>query len=174
MTPPTVVTWLTGLLATMSCAAGPAALPGRWLDDQGRELVSFGGEAPPTMVVTMAYGSCRRVCSSVLRTMKKLQLEADRRQLALPFVVVGLDPQQDRPADWASFRRDHGLHRANWYFLSGSAQDTQRLAARLDLRYWRYGEHIVHDYRIALVAADGRVLRQLVRPDQDPAMLLDR
>lgn len=168
-----VVAGLIGWLAATTSAAGPASLPGRWIDDRGRELQSFGSDEATAVVVTMAYGSCRRVCSSALRTMQQLQREADRRHRSLQFVVVGLDPQQDKPEDWALYRRDQGLQRSNWHFLTGNTHDTQRLAARLNLRYWRYGEHILHDYRIVLVASDGRVLRHLDRPDQDPSALLD-
>jgi protein SCO1/2 len=160
------------LASLAAAAAGPSALPGRWTDDRGRALDWPQGHETP-IVVTMAYGSCKRICASSLRTMKQLQALADAQHRTLQFVVVGLDPAQDTPADWAALRRDHHLERANWHFLSGADADLRRLAARLDLRYWRYGEHTLHDYRVALLAPDGRVLKRLDRPDENPSSLLD-
>lgn len=152
--------------------SGGNTVPGRWLDDRGAvaDTASLDGT---TVILTMAYGACRRTCSAALRTMKALQFEADRRGRSIQFVVVGLDPTQDRPADWAAWRRDQRLERPNWHFLSGSEANTRRLAERLHVRYWRYGEHTLHDYRIVMLAPDGRPLRSLDRPDQDASALFD-
>lgn len=159
-------------LPMQAAGAGTRWLQGEWLDDQGRRAQLEALDGAP-LIVTMAYGSCQRVCSSVLRTMKVLQTEADRRRQAVQFVVIGLDPTQDTPADWAAFRRDHGLSRTNWHFLSGRAADVARLARWLNLRYWRYGEHVLHDYRIVSLAPGGLVRGSLETPDQDPYRLLD-
>lgn len=120
----------------------------------------------------MAYGACRRVCSSSLRVLEQLQALADARGEALNFVVIGLDPQQDRPADWAAYRTEHKLRRANWQFLSGDAKSTAQIAARLGVRYWSYGDHVMHDFRIVRVSADGRIVGALTSPDQALATLL--
>jgi protein SCO1/2 len=135
-------------------------LPAHWQDDQGRayELGALQGR---WAVLTMAYGACRRICSTSLRLMENLQVRADEKAQALDFVVVGLDPAQDKPADWAALRAARKLQRPNWHFLSGDEAATRALAQRLGVRYWRYGEHTVHDFKIVLVAPDGRVLRSL-------------
>lgn len=145
---------------------------GPWLDDAGRPAAIQALNGAP-MVLTLAYGACRRVCSSTLRAMKQVQAHADRQQRNLQFVVVGLDPALDTPADWAAFRRDNGLNRGNWHFLSGSVDSTRLLASRLQVRYWRYGEHTLHDYLVVLVAPSGQVLKSLRRADEDPLALLD-
>ncbi len=145
--------------------------PGLWLDDRARpfELTALRGR--PT-VLTMAYGACRRVCATSLRVMTQLQSLADERGLDLNFVVVGLSPEQDTPADWAQLRAERHLERANWQFLSGDEGSTRRLARRLAIRYWRYGEHTLHDFRIVMLSDDGRLIRQLDAADQPLASLL--
>jgi protein SCO1/2 len=157
--------WLCWAAALASVAGDLRAqevhrLPARWQDDQGQayELGALHGR---WAVMTMAYGACRRICSTSLRLMENLQVLADERGVALDFVVVGLDPAQDKPADWAALRATRKLMRPNWHFLSGDEATTRALAQRLGVRYWRYGDHTMHDFKIVLVTPEGRVLRSL-------------
>jgi protein SCO1 len=158
------VTLIALLLAAAGVRAqggdGVYAAPARWLDDRGHtfELKSLQGR---WTVVTMAYGACRRICSTSLRTLETVQALADARQQALSFVVVGLDPTQDKPADWAQLRQERRMTRANWHFLSGDTEGTRALAQQLGVRYWRYGEHTMHDFRIVLLNPQGQLVRSL-------------
>jgi cytochrome oxidase Cu insertion factor (SCO1/SenC/PrrC family) len=147
-----------GLRAAVPAAQDVYAMPLRWQDDHGHafELASLAGTSA---VMTLAYGACRRICSTALRTMEQLQGLADARRVTLDFVVVGLDPAADKPADWAAFRQDRQLNRANWHFLTGDDATVRRLATRLGVNYWRTGEHLMHDFRIVLLGPDGRLLR---------------
>jgi cytochrome oxidase Cu insertion factor (SCO1/SenC/PrrC family) len=163
--------------AALCCWAGATSAQdlsrsgGRWVDDQARAY-SLDALRGDYSVVTLAYGACRRVCSTSLRLMQQVQALADARGVALNFVVVGLDPEQDKPADWAAFRRDRALTRSNWRFLSGDADAVRRIAHDLGVRYWRYGEHTMHDFRIALLSPEGRVLRSVDAFDADLRTLL--
>ena len=145
--------------------------PGRWLDDHSQvfKLESLHGEFA---VATMAYGACRRVCSTSLRVMEQLQALSDARHLSINFVVVGLDPSEDTPQDWASLRTFRKLTRPNWQFLSGDEQSTRQMAQQLGVHYWRYGEHTMHDFRIVLLSPQGQVLRAINAFDDDLAALL--
>ena len=147
------------------------ALPGHWVDDRAQAfaLASLNGH---DTVLTMAYGACRRICSTSLRVMQQAQALADQRHAELNFVVVSLDPKEDRPGDWAAFRAEHGLQRANWTFLTGDDASTRALAARLGVRYWRYDNHTMHDYKIVRLDARGHVTHSLNSFDDDPAGLL--
>jgi protein SCO1 len=143
----------------------------RWLDDQARSYRLEQLRGTPT-VMAMAYGAWRRVCSTSLRVLERLQALADERHAEINVVVVGLDPRQDRPADWAEYRAERKLNRPNWQFLSGDEASTRRLATRLGVRYWRYGEQTMHDFRIVLVSAQGLPLRSMDKFDQDLTLLL--
>jgi protein SCO1/2 len=167
---------LAALLVLLLAAPVPAhdlyrAAPGTWLDDAGQSyrLESLYG-APA--VFTMAYGACRRICSSSLHMLEQLQAMADARGVSLQFVVVGLDPHSDRPSDWAAFRAEHRLNRPNWHFLSGSELQTRRLATQLGVRYWRYGDHTLHDLRIVLLSERAEPLRSVQAFDADLETLL--
>lgn len=143
-----------------------------WLTDRSQPFMldALSGRAT---VITMAYGACRRICSTSLRIMESLQALADQRGQDLNFVVIGLDPRDDKPSDWASFRAERKLTRANWQFLSGDEAATRRIAQRLGVHYWRYDEHVMHDFRIVLLSSTGRVMRSMDRFD-DPLEQLVR
>jgi cytochrome oxidase Cu insertion factor (SCO1/SenC/PrrC family) len=154
-----------------ACAQEVHQSPGPWFTDSALAFSMASLQGTPT-VMTMAYGACRKICSTSLRTLEKVQALADEKRLKLNFVVVSLDPQQDKPADWAALRADHKLTRSNWQFLSGDTASTRELARRLNLRYWRYGEHTMHDFKIVLLGADGKLLRSIEAFDDNPQRLL--
>lgn len=148
-----------GLVLSRCLAAAPACLYGRGLqfvDDVGRRrsLDEWRGRS---VIITMAYGACRRVCSTSLRTLERLAASARAAAVPLQFVVVGLDPANDTPRDWAQYRRDHGLNGTEWTFLCGSAGATRALADFLGVRYWSMDDHILHDFKIVRLTPDGQL-----------------
>jgi len=142
-----------------------------WLDDQSHRFSLHALRGTPT-VMTLAYGACRRVCSGSLRVMEQVQALADQRNMNLNFVVVGLNPEHDKPADWAQVRVERHLGRPNWQFLSGPDAAVRRLAQRLGVRYWHYGEHTLHDFRIVLLSTEGAIVRTMDAVDQPLERLL--
>ena len=136
-------------------------LPLTWQDDMGKSvrLQNFIGK--PTVLV-MSYGACKKICSTSIFRMEQMQTIIDRNKMDVQFVVVGLDPKNDRPEDWRQFRQDRKLTRINWYFLSGSPNDIKSLAGNLGINYWIYHDHVVHDFVITLLDADGNILQKMV------------
>ncbi|MGL1297079.1 SCO family protein, partial [Vibrio parahaemolyticus] len=67
-----------------------------------------------SVVITMAYSSCGKVCVATLRKLEALQARADAQGREIEFVVVGYNPLLDTPAAWAAYRQSHHLARANW------------------------------------------------------------
>ena len=170
---------LAALLAVFAGAAcgRPVVKPslyevrGAWVDDHelAYPLESLRGSFA---VISMAYGACRRVCSTSLRLLEQLQALADERRVPLQFIVVGLDSSQDRPADWAAYRTERKLQRTNWKFLTGSDASIAQLAHWLGVRYWHYGEHVMHDFRLVLVSPEGQLLAAMTTPDDGLMTLL--
>jgi cytochrome oxidase Cu insertion factor (SCO1/SenC/PrrC family) len=162
---------LAAFAATLQALAQDSAyaLGLRFTDDAGRvqDLAQWQG-AP--VVLTMAYGACRRVCSTTLLRLQQLQVVAARGGEAPRIVVVGLDPEE-LPRDWADYRRQHALP-ATWSLLSGDAASVRALAHFLGLRYWRYDEHVMHDFLIVRLDAQGHVDRRLRWSDDEVEALL--
>ncbi len=150
--------------------AGILDVPGAWRDDNGAS-VSLAQWRGRYTVLTMSIGACTRVCSVTLRRMQELQAIADRRGLDIEFVVVSLDPASDTPQAWREYRAEHALARGNWHFLGGSEAATRRVAKLLGISYWSYDEHVLHDFRIALLGPDGAIRRSLKWADDDPSVL---
>jgi cytochrome oxidase Cu insertion factor (SCO1/SenC/PrrC family) len=131
-------------------------LPRQWLDDQGRtlDLAAFSGRR---VYFTMAYASCRRICPMTIARLQELQREADRNGESAEFVIVGYDPTEDDPGTWQQYRRNRGLDRDNWHFLSGTAGNTEQFARRLGFPFWKYDRHVMHEYRIVVVDEHGQL-----------------
>ena len=162
--------WLApALLAGSLLAAGAQAqvslaqLPQAWRDDTGGEfpLRQLLGRR---VILTMAYASCHRICPMTLQNLARMQAELDQRGEAADFIVIGYDPDHERPSAWHAYRREHGLTRENWHFLTGSPSGTDQLARQLNFEYWRYDEHVMHDSR-AIVFDTAGVQRATLGPD---------
>jgi|SRR5579871_25457 len=149
-----------------SAAAAPARLyPAladiRWNSDSGEPL-SFDALKGQIVVMTMGYSGCRKTCSTSVLVLKELQGLLDRLGKQAQFIVVTYDPAGDTPQAWKQYRQSRDLNRANWHFLSGTTDDTRRVARMLDLNYWSYDEHIMHDFRIVIFDRDGRWHKEIV------------
>ena len=91
------------------------------------------------------------------------------------FAVITHDPERDSPSEWTHYRNSRGLTQANWHFLTCTPRDTRRVARFIDVDYWRYDNHVPHDFRIVLFDAKGRWHKDIVwdRPRDLNAFLAD-
>ncbi|MFZ6712294.1 SCO family protein [Undibacterium sp. TC9W] len=135
-------------------------LPLQWKTEktQAVKLATYSGKP---MVLAMAYGACKRICSTTIFRMEQIQNILDQRHVDANFIVVGLDPKSDKPEDWQDFRQMRKLQRSNWSFLSGNPADTKSLAGNLGINYWIYHDHVIHDFMITLLDKDGNVIRNM-------------
>jgi len=152
------------------CVAGVLDVGGAWVDDNGK-TVSLSRWQGRYTVLTMSTGACRKICTTTLRRMEELQAIADQRHLSLQFLVIGLDPKSDTPKAWREYRVEHKLGRENWDFVSGDDDRTRRMAAILGISYWFYDDHVLHDFKIVLVAPDGTIRSALAWSDDRPDIL---
>jgi cytochrome oxidase Cu insertion factor (SCO1/SenC/PrrC family) len=161
------------LLAALSATAvaagwtlGPELREHAWLDSDGREL-RLSTLRSPLIVMTMAYTACRRVCATTTLTLSEMQKRLDAMKLDADFVVVSYDPQNDSPQQWRDYRSRRNLDRDNWHFLSSDENSTRKLARGLDLSFWIYHDHIVHDFRIVLFDSQWRQVGEVGWTDTD-------
>ncbi len=147
----------------------------KWMPNQGNAPLALADFLGKPVVLTMSYTACRRTCSTTLLVLREMQAILDRRGRESNFAIVSYDPQRDSPTEWTEYRKSRGLDRASWHFLTGTAPDTRRLARFLDLNFWDYGKHVMHDFRIALFDAKGRWHKDVVwdRPKDLAAFLAD-
>lgn len=131
-----------------------ADLPQHWRDDDGREL-PLARLAGQRVILTMAYASCHRICPMTITALQAMQRALDARGEHAEIVVVGYDPANDDPGVWHRYRRARHLDRANWHFVTGTADDTARLARALGFDFWNYDEHVMHGSRVLVFDAGG-------------------
>ena len=171
---------LAGMLALwLSCSGAAQAHPSlftigeSWLDENGQRVTLMQWRGRPT-VVAMEYSACRFICSVYWRRLVQIQAEADRRGLALEFVILSIDPEHDTPAAWREYRKARELNRANWHFLTGSRAMTTRAAALLGVRWWYDEDHLMHDFKVVRLDADGSPARALTTYDEPVDVLMSR
>lgn len=129
-----------------------------FIDDQGRSVRLSDWRGRPA-IVAMEYANCRFICTITLQRLKDVQAAADRAGVKFDFIVISLDPKNDTPAEWQRYRVSKELPHANWHFLTASVADTPGVAGLLGVKYWLYDGHIMHDFRLLRVDADGEVIR---------------
>lgn len=164
----------------LACAAGAQAsagpvslaqLPQEWRDDMDQpfELAQLHGHR---VILTMAYVACHRVCPMTIANLEEMQTELDRRGEQAEFVVIGYDPDHERPGLWHAYRQVHRLMRGNWHFLTGSHDGTTLLARRLDFENWRYDEHVMHESQAVIFDVAGTVRLTLGPADKSWSAVL--
>ncbi len=155
---------LVGSTPTLSLqVAGPSLYdaPWIWTEDSGRNVVLSDWKGQ-LLFLSMAYSHCHNTCAMTFHTLDRLQRDLDRKGNTAQIVVVSYDPANDTPAAWTAFRRGQHRNRANWHFLSGSRQATRALASALGLAdFWTADSHVLHNFGIAQLDADGRIARNL-------------
>jgi len=163
--------WLVALWAAGPAGAAPSLwrLPGPFVDEYGQavQLSQWSGEST---IVAMEYAQCRFICSTAWRKLVELQAEADKRGLPLKFLVVSIDPANDTPAGWRDYRKMRNLARDNWRFVTGDRASTDRVAAWLGIKWWWYDGHVMHDFRIVRLNAQGEIVQATNAYDLNPAL----
>ena len=150
--------WATSAVAAWTIA--PNLRDRAWIDSDGQEL-RMSSLRSPLIVMTMAYTACRKVCGTTTLVLSDIQRRLDTMKIEADFVVVSYDPANDSPAEWRDYRSRRGLARSNWHFLTGDADTTRTLARGLDLSFWTYHDHIVHDFRILLFDAQWQMVGEV-------------
>jgi cytochrome oxidase Cu insertion factor (SCO1/SenC/PrrC family) len=158
----TVVAALAGAWSTPLRAAATrlTELPAAWRDDRDQAF-DFTALAGRSVVLTMAYASCHRVCPTTMQRLQQLQQDYDRRGVRAEFLVIGYDPDNDDSTAWRQYRQSRHLTRSNWHFLVGTRAEVEQLARQLGFGFWKYDQHVMHASRIVrfdehgvLVASD--------------------
>ncbi len=149
---------LTLLVGICSAQAGARLdlLPQSWRDDRGHEL-RLSDLRGHRVILTMAYASCHYICPMTIDGLERMQRALDARGEHANIVIVGYDPQNDKPADWRRYRLNHRLDRDNWHFLSGPPEATEVLARQLGFSFWKYDEHVMHESRALIFDSNGAV-----------------
>lgn len=157
--------------ATQAAGNGPPpSLYGQGLRFQDEnsasiELASLRGKS---LLVTMAYTSCKQKCPMTIRKLKQVEEKIAPEKRPTEFVIVTLDPRADTPERLREYYRNQfHVSSPHWHFLRGDAETTAALARFLGIRFENLDEHISHDDRFVLIDADGRIGKSIEGWDSD-------
>jgi protein SCO1 len=94
---------------------------------------------------------CPRLAAAFARVQKRFAGRAD-----LTLVSITLDPRHDTPAVLARYAT-YWRAQSGWRFLTGSAEDVRRVAARFGIIYWPEEGVITHTSTLGFIDRQGRL-----------------
>lgn len=167
---------LFAIAALISCTAWCLpfsfyALPYAFTNDQARPVHLSEWRGKP-LILTMEYSNCRFMCTTAFSKLKAIQAAADRKKLQIDFMIVSLDPKNDTPEAWQQYRISRDVNRSNWHLLTGSEAVMKDFAALVGIKYWYYDEHILHDFKIVRLNAQGEIEKEITDYSDEPDYLL--
>lgn len=130
-----------------------------WTDQEGRTAPLARFQGTPVLIA-MIYSHCRDMCPLTIESMKKIELDWQKRS-SHPFhlVLVSLDSERDKPTVLKEFAKSLDLDQEHWSLLSGKASDIRKLAALLGVNYRAMGDgEFSHSNLIALLDSQGRLI----------------
>lgn len=146
-------------------------LPYTFTNDQTRKVQLSEWRGKP-LILTMEYSNCRFMCTTTFSKLKAIQTAADQQKLQIDFMIVSLDPKNDTPQAWQQYRISREIDRSNWHLLTGSEATTKEFAARIGIKYWYMDEHILHDFKIVRLNANGEIEKEITDYSTEPEYLL--
>lgn len=143
-------------------------------DENGGE-VTLGQFVDRPVILIFNYFSCPGICPTMLNNMVEVvnRLEAEPGK-DYAIVAVSFDPA-DTPA-LAREKKSNYLNRMRrpfppgaWRFLTGTGDDTRKLADSTGYRYLRQGEMFAHPGAIILLTPEGVISRYIYGTSYVPA-----
>jgi protein SCO1/2 len=145
--------------------------PYSFTNDRGQTVHLSEWRGKP-LILTMEYSNCRFMCTTTFSKMKAIQEAADQKKLQIDFMIVSLDPNNDTPQAWRQYRISREVDRNNWHLLTGSEDTTKKFASLVGIKYWQVDDHILHDFKIVRLNAEGEIEKSIVDFDDEPDSLL--
>jgi protein SCO1 len=177
---PPVLRAIAGMLIALAASmSGPAwcapfsfySLPYSFIDDQAKTVQLSEWRGKP-MIVTMEYSNCRFMCTTTFSKMRAIQAAADNRKIQIDFVIVSLDPKNDTPQAWRQYKISREVDRPNWHMLTGTDDITREFSRYIGIKYWSMDEHILHDFKIVRLNAQGEIEKEITDYSDEPDTLL--
>jgi protein SCO1 len=161
-------------LATSQAWSAPFSfynIPFSFVNDRG-ETVHMSDWRGKPMILTMEHSTCRFSCSISISKLKTIQALADQKKIQIDFMIISIDPRNDTPETWRQFRESRDEERSNWHLLTGNEATTNQVANMLGIKYWYMDEHVLHDFKILRLNANGEIEKTITDYDDEADTLL--
>lgn len=134
-------------------------LEAKFLDQHGsaRRIDVHAGRP---VLLAMFYATCPSACPRLIGDVKRVLAQVSERERAeVRVVLVSLDPARDTPPVLQGVIAARGLDPERTTLLTGSLEDTRRLAALLGVKYREDGKGAIdHSSRIVVLDGLGRIV----------------
>jgi cytochrome oxidase Cu insertion factor (SCO1/SenC/PrrC family) len=161
-------------LATSQAWSAPFSfynIPFSFVNDRG-ETVHMSDWRGKPLILTMEHSTCRFSCSISISKLKTIQALADQKNIKIDFMIISIDPRNDTPETWRQFRKSRDEERSNWHLLTGNEATTNQVANMLGIKYWYMDEHVLHDFKILRLNANGEIDKMITDYDDEADTLL--
>jgi protein SCO1 len=135
-------------------------VPAFTLTNQARARIALSQLRGKVVVMNFIYTSCAlpQFCYRMTNHFNVLQTRFEgTRGRDLVLLSVTFDPTRDTPDVLADYARQWKADTTRWHFLTGSADEIERIAAPLGLDYFPDEGLITHSLRTVLIDRAGRL-----------------
>ena len=134
----------------------------QFTDSFGRP-VSLGDYNGKPLLISMIFTSCHHVCPTLTRHLDKA-VDAARDALgpdSFHVLTIGFDTANDSVERMADFARKQGIDDPNWTFLSGSAENIEKLVENIGFIYFNTPRGFDHITQVTVVSRQGVIYEQV-------------
>ncbi|MBF0445381.1 MAG: SCO family protein [Magnetococcales bacterium] len=142
----------------------------------GRQLKLLDITKEKPYILSLVYTSCYHTCSVATRSLADIVEKARDTYGSDSFnvVTIGFDTRFDKPRTMNSFAKQQDLeNEANWYFLSGTKKTVEKLIKNVGFTYLPSPRGFDHLVQATVVAADGKIYRQVYGETIPTPLLLE-
>ena len=126
------------------------------IDQEGQPFLSEN-LASKVWVADFIFTSCAGVCPQMTNAMRSLQGKLPKE---IQLVSISVDPARDTPQVLASYAIRHGARTSNWSFLTGGAEEIERVVKEgfhLALAEGEGPSEVTHSVRFLLIDRTGQI-----------------
>lgn len=113
---------------------------------------------------------CPRLSASFARLQRRFAGEIGSR---LVLLSITLDPQYDTPAVLEGYARKWRAVQEGWRFLTGNADDVEKVASRFGVIYWPEQGLLTHTSSTCVLDGEGRLAARVDGSTFEPEQLAD-
>ena len=161
-------------LADSQRAVGRQIGEHRFIDTAGRPVALAALRGRP-VVLSLIYTSCADICPLITQRLAGAVAAAEDAlgEGSFSVLTVGFDTAADTPERMRLYRRERGIDRDGWRFVSADHATIDSLARELGFTYVRSAKGFDHLTQTTVLDGEGRVYRHVYGDDFAPPALVE-
>ena len=161
-------------LARSQAAMGQPVGDYEFLTGDGQRITLESLRGKPVLI-SLVYTSCYHICPTVTTNLARV-VRIARDALgedSFSVLTIGFDTPVDTPDRMRLFAKQRGLELNDWYFVSTTAGDMDRLSNEVGFSYFSTPKGFDHMIQATVLDAEGKVYRQIYGMAPEPPALVE-